>query len=134
MPRKKSVPVEVPENKGGNPMAATEKEFSKLIITDKDGEKYTLQFNAKTVKSMERKGFKIDTDFPHTMIDDLFFGAFLMHNKSMTPQKAKEIWQNQNHKDELLGILTKLYMRPLEDLMAEPEGEDENADPTWETV
>lgn len=134
MPRKKTVPVIEPENKGGNPMAATEKEFSKLIITDKDGAKYTLEFNAKVVKSMERKGFKIDTDYPHTMIDDLFFGAFQMHNKNITSQKVKEIWQNQTHKDELLGILTKLYMRPLEDLMAEPEGEDENADPTWETV
>ena len=133
MPRKKNVPAD-PARKEGKPMAATEKEFSKVIISDKDGNKYTLEFNARVVKNMERRGFKIDTDYPHTMIDDLFLGAFQMHNKSIMPEKVKEIWKQQTHKDDLLGILTKLYMKPLEDLMAEPEGEDENADPTWETV
>ena len=40
------------------------------------------------------------------------------------------IWK----KDELISLLIQLYNRPLEDLMAEPDGEDENADPTWETA
>ena len=133
MPRKKNVPAD-PARKEGKPMAATEKEFSKVIISDKEGNKYTLEFNARVVKNMERRGFKIDTDYPHTMIDDLFLGAFQMHHKGMMPEKVKEIWKQQTRKDDLLGILTKLYMKPLEDLMAEPEGEDENADPTWETV
>ena len=53
---------------------------------------------------------------------------------AMDPEKVKEIWKQQSHKDELLGILTKLYMKPLEDLMAEPEGEEETETPTWETV
>ena len=133
MPRTKTVPIES-ARKEGKPMAATEKEFSKVIISDKDGNKYTLEFNARVVKNMERRGFKIDTDYPHTMIDDLFLGAFQMHHKGMMPEKVKEIWKQQNRKDDLLGILTKLYMKPLEDLMAEPEGEEDNADPTWETV
>ena len=116
-------------------MAANEKkDFSKVIISDKEGNKYTLAFNASVIKTMERRGFKIDTDVPHTMIDDLFLGAFQMHHKGMMPERVKEIWKQQTKKDDLLGILTKLYMKPLEDLMAEPEGDDENADPTWETV
>ena len=134
MPRKKSVPKES-VRKEGKPMAANEKkDFSKVIISDKEGNKYTLEFNARVIKNMERRGFKIDTDFPHTMIDDLFLGAFQMHHKGMMPERVKEIWKQQTKKDDLLGILTKLYMKPLEDLMAEPEGDDENADPTWETV
>ena len=32
-----------------------------------------------------------------------------------------------------LGVLTQLYMKPLEDLMDDRQ-EDENEDPTWETV
>ena len=131
--KKKTVPIES-ARKEGKPMAAKEKDFSKVIISDKEGNKYTLEFNARVVKNMERRGFKIDTDYPHTMIDDLFLGAFQMHHKGMMPEKVKEIWKQQTKKDDLLGILTKLYMKPLEDLMAEPEGEDENADPTWETV
>lgn len=134
MPRTKSVPVN-PVRKEGKPMAAiTEKDFSKVIISDKDGNKYTLEFNARVVKNMERRGFKIDTDYPHTMIEDLFLGAFQMHHKGVTPERVKEIWKQQSHKDDLLGILTKLYMKPLEDLMAEPDGEEENENPTWETV
>ena len=132
MANTKIVPVEQ-VRKEGKPMAATEKEFTKVIIKDNDGNKYTLEFNARVVKSMERRGFKIDTDYPRTMIEDLFVGAFQMHHKGMMPERIMSIWAEQSRKDDLLGILTKLYMKPLEELMAEPEGE-ENANPTWETV
>ena len=132
MANKKIVPVER-ARKEGRPMAANEKEFTKVIIQDKNGAKYTLEYNARVVKNMERRGFKIDTDYPRTMIEDLFVGAFQMHHKGMLPERIMAIWADQTKKDELLGILTKLYMKPLEDLMAEPEGgEDET--PTWETV
>ena len=134
MANKKSVPASQ-ARKEGKPMAATtEKDFSKVIITDKEGKKYTLEFNARVIKNMERRGFQLNTDYPHTMIEDLFLGAFQMHHKGMMPEKVKEIWKDQSHKDELLGILTKLYMKPLEDLMAEPDGAEETETPTWETV
>ena len=134
MPRNKKVPTES-VRKDGKPMAATkEKDFSKLIIKDKDDNRYELEFNARVVKNMERRGFKIDTDFPVTMIDDLFLGAFQMHHKGVTPDRAKEIWKFQKGKDELLGILTKLYMKPLEDMMAEDTAEEDDGNPTWETV
>ena len=134
MPAKKSVPASQ-ARKEGKPMAATnEKDFSKVIISDKEGNKYTLEFNARVIKNMERRGFQLNTDFPHTMIEDLFLGAFQMHHKGMTPDRAKAIWAQQTKKDDLLGVLTKLYMKPLEDLMAEPDGDEENENPTWETV
>ena len=134
MANKKSVPASQ-ARKEGKPMAATnEKDFTKVIISDKEGTKYTLEFNARVIKNMERRGFQLNTDYPHTMIEDLFLGAFQMHHKGMTPERAKDIWKQQTKKDELLGILTKLYMKPLEDLMAEPDGDEENETPTWETV
>ena len=134
MPRKKTEPVDQ-ARKEGKPMAAnTEKEFTKVIIKDEQGNPYTLEFNARVVKSMERRGFKLDTEYPRTMIEDLFVGAFQMHHKGMVPEKIMKIWAVQTKKDELLGVLTKLYMKPLEDLMAEPEGENEEETPTWETV
>ena len=133
MPSKKIVPMDS-ARKEGRPMAAEQKEFTKVIIGDKEGNKYTLEFNARVVKNMERRGFKIDTDFPHSMIDDLFLGAFQMHHRNIMPEKVREIWKQQTKKDDLLGILTKLYMKPLEELMAEPEGNEENETPTWETV
>ena len=133
MPAKKSVPASQ-VRKEGKPMAATEKDFTKVVISDKEGIKYTLEFNARVIKNMERRGFQLNTDFPYTMIDDLFLGAFQMHHKGMTPERAKAIWAQQTKKDDLLGVLTKLYMKPLEELMAEPEAEGENETPTWETV
>lgn len=133
MANRKSVPASQ-ARKEGKPMAATEKDFSKVIIQDKEGNKYTLEYNARVVKNMERRGFQLNTDYPLTMIDDLFLGAFQVHHKGITPEKAKEIWKQQSKKDELLGILTKLYMKPLEELMAEPDSEEENENPTWETV
>lgn len=134
MANKKIVPVDQ-ARKEGKPMAAEkEKDFTKLVIKDKDGNRYELEFNARVVKNMERRGFKIDTDYPVTMIDDLFLGAFQMHHKGITPERAKEIWKFQKGKDELLGILTKLYMKPLEDMMAEDSAEEDDGNPTWETV
>ena len=132
MPRKTTVP-DKQARKEGKPMAATEKEFTHIDLKDKEGNVYTLEFNARVVKNMERKGFKIDTDFPLTMIDELFLGAFQMHHKGIMPDRAKAIWKQQSKKDELLGALIKLYMKPLEDMMSD-EQEDENEDPTWETV
>lgn len=132
MANKKIVPVEQ-ARKEGKPMAANEKEFSKVIIRDKDGAKYELEFNSRIVKRMQRNGFKVDTDFPNVMIEELVTGAFQMHHKGMTPEKIMQVWSEQRKKDDLLGILVKLYMKPLEDLMGEPEGEEEAA-PTWETA
>ena len=131
MANKKVLPIDS-ARKEGKPMAAKEKEFSKVIINDRDGNKYTLEFNARVVKNMERNGFKIDADYPYTMIEKLFTGAFQMHHKGMMPEKIMGIWEQQTKKDDLLGILTKLYMQPLEALMKDDANEDET--PTWETV
>lgn len=133
MPRKKNVPDEQ-ARKEGKPMAATEKDFTRITLKDREGNVYTLEFNARVVKSMERKGFKMDTEHPLTMIEDLFLGAFQMHHKGIMPDRVKEIWKEQSKKDDLLSALIRLYMKPLEDMMSDAEGEDENADPTWETA
>ncbi len=131
MANKKVLPIDS-ARKEGKPMAANEKEFSKVIISDKEGNKYTLEFNARVVKNMERNGFKIDADYPYTMIEKLFTGAFQMHHKGMMQERIMTIWEQQTKKDDLLGILTKLYMQPLEALMKDDTNEDET--PTWETV
>ena len=114
-------------------MATKERDFSQIIVRDDNGNKYTLEYNRRSVERMEKSGFKLDTDYPHTMITGLFQGAFLMHKKGMTPDRIKEIWDAQTSKDKLLEGLTQLYMKPLNDLMEDPEGKaDDN--PTWETA
>ena len=135
MPRTKTVPIDS-ARKEGKPMAAKKDDFTKVVITDAEGRKYTLEFNARVVKNMERNGFKIDTDYPYSMIEKLFVGAFQMHHRGMQTDKIMDIWKYQRGKDELLGILTKLYMKPIEELMDDEKGEDGETveNPTWETV
>lgn len=116
-------------------MAKKQDDFNSIVVKDSEGNKYVLRFTRREVERMERNGFKVDTDKPNTMIRDLFRGAFKAEPASrfVSDQKIDEIWKAQSKKDELLTALTKLYMKPLEDLMAEPEdASDEN--PTWETV
>ena len=103
-----------------------------IIIKDNNDNEYKLEFNRKTVSSMESSGFILNLDFPNTMIDSLFYGAFQMHHKRIDRDLVRKIWDQQRNKEGLVTALVKLYQKPMEDLMAEPEGEDEN--PTWKEV
>lgn len=127
-------------------MAANEKEITKKVVQqekeptcvfvrDEYDNEYRLEFTPRVVKSMERKGFKIDMDYLYSCVEDLFLGAFQAnYGGKITPERVKKIWAIQSRKDELLGVLVQLYMVPLKELMAEPEGAEEGSTPTWKTA
>ena len=106
-----------------------DKKITQITLRDKQGNSYTLEFNKRTVKAMERNGFKMDTDYPYTMVDDLFRGAFQMHHKGMMRERIEEIWAAQTKKEDLLTALIQIYNAPMEEMMSDAEGEDET--PTW---
>lgn len=106
-----------------------DKKITQITLRDKQGNTYTLEFNKRTVKAMERNGFKMDTDYPYTMVDDLFRGAFQMHHKGMMRERIEEIWAAQTKKEDLLTALIQIYNAPMEEMMSDAEGEDET--PTW---
>ena len=108
------------------------KKITKITLRDGEGNSYTLEFNKRTVKAMERNGFKMDTDYPYTMVDDLFRGAFQMHHKGMMRERIEEIWAAQTKKEDLLTALIQIYNAPMEETMSDAEGEDET--PTWTAV
>lgn len=103
-----------------------------IILTDSNDKEYKLEFNRKTVANMESNGFVLNLDAPNTMIDALFYGAFQMYHKRIDREEVRKIWKEQRGKEKLLTALVKEYQKPLEDLMAEPEGDEEN--PTWKEV
>lgn len=111
--------------------AEKEPEINYIDIQDKDGRSYRLQFNRRISEAMEREGFVFDMENkPQTTIKTLFRGAFRMHHKGMMAERIDEIWDIQRNKTKLIAYLYSLYMKPLGDLLAEPdENEDEN--PTW---
>lgn len=112
-------------------------EVNQIVVRDKEGAKYTLKFSRRVVEQMERNGFKVDMDKPNTMIRDLFRGAFrtdpFSRRVADDPVRLDEIWKFQRKKEDLLTALIRMYMKTLDDLMAEPEDEDDE-NPTWETM
>lgn len=107
--------------------------MAKQIVITYEGVSYTLEFNRKTVRSMEDRGFVINTDKPATMIQDLFRGAFQMHHKRMENGLIDKIWAAQKNKEELLAALVSMYAEPISTLMDEPDG-DEDETPTWKIL
>lgn len=104
-----------------------------IIVTDKKGNEYKLEFNRKSIMQMESNGFVLNMDAPMTCVDSLFYGAFQMHHKRMDKEKVRAIWEEQNPKEGLLTALVKEYQKPLEELMAEPEDAD-SENPTWKEI
>ena len=105
--------------------------MAKQIVITYKGNDYTLEFNRKTVRRMEESGFVVDTNKPATMITELFRGAFQMHHKRIDREFVRKLWDKQRNKEGLLTALVKAYQKPLEDLMAEPEGDADEENPTW---
>ena len=102
-----------------------------MIILKDGNNEYMLEFNRKAVAAMENNGFVLDLDKPNTMIDALFYGAFQMHHKRIDREFVRKLWDKQRNKEGLLTALVKAYQKPLEDLMAEPEGDADEENPTW---
>ena len=112
-----------------------ETKINALIVKDEWGNRYRLEFTPRVVKAMERKKFKVDFDYPMSCAEDLFTGAFQAnYGGKITPEQITKIWKLQTKKSDMVVKLVQLYMNPVNEFMAEPDGADENADPTWETV
>lgn len=116
---------------------ATEKQTEKdrvpksVVLTDADGNEYTLQFNRKTVKAMQRNGFVMDFDRLYMCATDLIAGAFRMHHPWLKAEFCENIFMQQNNRGELLGILANMFSAPALDLMGEDTNEGENKNPTF---
>ena len=126
----KSTELNVVENTA--PVTAEkEPEINYIDIRDEEGRTYRLQFNRRISEAMEREGFVFDMDNkPQTTIKTLFRGAFRMHHKGMMAERIDKIWDAQRGKTKLIAYLYSLYMKPLGDLLAEPDENDEE-NPTW---
>lgn len=109
-----------------------DRKITRINLLDADKNTYTLEFNKRTIKAMERNGFKLDLDYPYTMVDELFRGAFQMHHKGMTRERIEEIWAAQTKKEDLLAALIQLYNAPMEEMMSDAASDDET--PTWTAV
>lgn len=100
--------------------------MKKMVVKDKYGNPYTLEYTRDTVMQMERKGFKISEaeDKAMSTMTALFEGAFLANHKAIKPQTIEEIFEGLSDKSGLFEKLAEMYVEPYETLMAEPEQEN----------
>lgn len=103
----------------------------KLILTDNEGNKYTLEFNRNVIDRMQRQGFVLDTDRLQMCATDLISGAFRLHHRKMEWPEIEKVWKAQNHRGDLLKKLVEMFYEPTIDLMGTEETEGEEANPTW---
>ena len=103
-----------------------------ITLKDKDGRAYTLEYTRKSVKTMERQGFRIDDidSKPMTVLPALFAGAFLVHHKFLKPEIIEELFNTATRKDELIDTLAGMYNDTIMTLVEEPEDTEGNS--TWE--
>jgi hypothetical protein len=105
---------------------------AKNIVLTYEDKKYTLEFNRKTIRAMERQGFvasKLE-DMPMSMIMHLFSGAFMMHHRNITESEVDKIYESIRNKEDFLAKLSEMYSDPIVALMDEPEEDEGNAE--WE--
>ena len=98
-----------------------------------EGSTYTLSFNRKTVQQLTRQGFKPDmiTEQPAIGIPMLFKGAFLVHHRMIKDDLTDKIWESLKNKSELIGKLMEMYVEPINELISEPDEEDEEKNVDW---
>lgn len=102
-----------------------------IIIKDPDKDiTYTLEYNRKSIETMERQGFIASeiTDKPMTYLPMLFRGAFLAHHRFVKPEVIDALYAKLTRKDKLLEKLTEMYNEPVMTLLEEPEERAGNLD------
>lgn len=80
-----------------------------------EGENYILEYNKKTVKKMEDRGF-VPTrimEAPMSYLPELFAGAFLANHPFVKRDFIDAIYDKMTNKSELVNTLLKMYNEPI---------------------
>lgn len=103
--------------------------MAKTITFEHGGKKYTLEYTLRTAGQCEQDGFVWDDlgNKPATMIPLLFYWAFAKNHRGMTRKQASEIYEEMNHKTELVGALSEMYAEALSALVDNEEETEGNA-------
>ena len=106
---------------------------TKQITFSYDGKEYTLEYDLKRVKMMERLGFNIhEIDAkPMTLFPQLFWGAFQKHHKGISQDITDEIYKHIKNRDALISKLMDMYIDPINALFDEPSEGNVSWDPNW---
>ncbi len=106
--------------------------MAKSITFTHEGKEYTLEFNRKSIQSMERQGFVASDigDKPALTLPALFAGAFQMHHKHLNKSIIDDMFDHIKNKEAFIETLAEMYSEPILSLIEEPEENEGNID--WE--
>ena len=107
------------------------------IKFEKDGQKYLLEYDRKSIAAMERLGFNINefADKPMTMLPLAFKGMFIKNHKFVKDDFIDDCFDNFKDKEKLIeqiGIMLEETYKTLQSNVDEKGNDLGNID--WETV
>lgn len=96
-----------------------------------NGVDYSLGFNRKVVKDMERNGLTLDriSNAPLNGMMSFFEWAFVANHKRINPKTAEAIYENMADKAGLMDALVDLYMEVVDSIFG--NGEDDEKNVKW---
>lgn len=107
------------------------------IVFEKDGKKYILEYDRKSIATMERLGFNVNEfgDKPMTMLPLAFRGLFIKNHKFVKESFIDECFDNFKNKEKLMETIANMLSETYESLQSTT---DENGNDLgnidWETV
>lgn len=107
---------------------------TKIIIKNKEGKEYILEYNRQSIQQIERIGFSLEDvgKKPMTMFPLMFRGAFLANHKYVKEKEINELYEKMGKKDELHSALMNMINECYETLMDNEEESEGNVG--WEIV
>ena len=99
--------------------------MAKTLNFEYEGKEYTLEYTRAAVVRMEKNGFKFSDleNFPISTLPEFFAASFYAHHPNISRKKVTEIYESLGNKEELLPVLSEMYMEPIEALLDEPDDE-----------
>lgn len=109
---------------------------SKKITLSYEGKDYTLEYDRRAVKMMERRGFNIGEleSKPVTLLPQLFWGAFQKHHRNISQDTTDQILESLGSREALYGKLTEMYSEVVLSLFDEASkktGKKMKWEPNW---
>ena len=106
------------------------------IIFEKDGKKYILEYDRKSIATMERLGFNVN-EFgakPMIMLPLAFKGLFIKNHKFVKDSFIDECFDNFKNKEKLIETIGTMLSETYETLQSTDEEGNDLGNIDWETV
>lgn len=107
--------------------------MNKKIEFEKNGEKYTLEYNREAIEYIEKMGFNINelSDKPMTMLPLAFQGLFYKNHKKAKKDFINECYDAFGNKTKLIEVIAEMLTEAY-DTLTDDEPKEGNLE--WKIV